>query len=142
VEDVDRQRKKISSLCPSEEVLYQESKENLVSPFLWSPYDHSSSKEQAAMLGNHDKIVVKRIHRKDKRSKNKKTGKSFRSILLRGPADSGNSSSNGTVTRPHFLRPNATKAGFKMVVYQVRMSVCGCACLCLCVYMCRHVNVA
>jgi len=101
-QDVSHQREKLSMLCPSAEVLYQESSHDIVSPFIWTGLENFE-----------DKIVVKQIHRKDRRSKNKKEGKSFRSILLRGPENG-----NGTSTRHGLKSTNKTKRGYKMVVYQ------------------------
>jgi hypothetical protein len=111
VEDVQMQRKKISMLCPSAEVLYHESPhDQLVSPFLW----HAPEKGP----GHHpdDKIVVKHLHRKDRRSKDKKGGKSFRSVLLRGPENANQSAYRRSGST------NRTNTGYKMVVYQVMVT--------------------
>jgi hypothetical protein len=100
-----------SMLCPSAEVLYHESPhDQLVSPFLW----HAPEKGP----GHHpdDKIVVKHLHRKDRRSKDKKGGKSFRSVLLRGPENANQSAYRRSGST------NRTNTGYKMVVYQVMVT--------------------
>ena len=68
VEDVQRLRGKIVSLCPNDDVMYQESTHNLVAPNLLARPTNGSDAFD-------DKIIVKHIHRKDKRHRKKKGGK-------------------------------------------------------------------
>lgn len=129
VEDVQRQRDKISSLCPSEEVLYHESAhESHELSIIWALPDNTSASGGGKSDVGHDQIVVKQIQRKDRRSKSKKSGKSFRNILLRGPEGGYNHSASRQRNRTASGRNSTAGRTFKMVVYQVL-----CVCVCVCV---------
>ena len=117
VEDVQRLRGKIVSLCPNDDVMYQESTHNLVAPNLLARPTNGSDAFD-------DKIIVKHIHRKDKRHRKKKGGKSFKNILLRSrtPSPSSNMPVFSKLNSSEGLR-NYTKTKFKMVVYQVNIAL-------------------